>query len=939
MTLDKLIDSGITNIEILEDLYNKYKADPNSVDTKWQQAFQEIDSTPDNQLLRTSSSSIAAPRPAYPSGSQTNKSSGSQLIADGRVYDLINAYRTYGHLMAKTNPVTPNSTQEPYELRLETHGFHPDERFNAFATCGIMDQPEATLQTIIDVLKSIYSDKIGIEYIEVHSPEMEKWIQERIEPSRFTIDLPIEQKKMILQHLNRSELFESFLQTKYTGQKRFSLEGSETLIPMLEAIVETGSKSGLEDFVIGMAHRGRLNVLANILKKSYSEIFSEFEEGYIPNSFEGSGDVKYHKGFFSEVETSDGKRVSISLPANPSHLEAVDPVVEGQVRAKQTKKNDLEHQKKVIPILIHGDAALSGQGVVYETMQFGKLPGYCTGGTIHIVINNQIGFTTLPKESRSTLYCTDIALAFGSPVFHVNAEDPEGCIYATNLAVELRQKFHCDVFIDLISYRKYGHNETDEPAFTQPLEYQIIRKKKPIREIYRDNLIKEGELEKDLAEKLETEFKQTLQEAQKQIKSFHAEWNEKNNNADSKVDLLAPFPTGVSAELLSTLAERTTTIPEGFNIHPKLENLLKEHRAMVQEGANVRPIDWSMGELLAYASLLWEGVPIRLSGQDSCRGTFSHRHAIWVDQVEERCYSPLSNLKPGQGRFDVYNSPLSEYAVLGFEFGYSISYPESLTIWEAQFGDFCNGAQIIIDQFISTAEQKWGRKSGLTMFLPHGYEGQGPEHSSARMERFLALAGNQNMQIVDPTTPAQFFHLLRRQILRDVRKPLIVFTPKGLLRYPQCVSKLSDLTQGCFQEIIDDPAAPKSPKRIAFCTGRVYYDLIAARAKIKSDDLAIIRIEQLYPLHIEKLKELISKYQGFQDCFWVQEEPSNMGAWHFIHPRLSELLPKNVQLRYIGRSRSASPAVGSHALHNKELAAIINALFNPSQQTLFDIHE
>jgi 2-oxoglutarate dehydrogenase E1 component len=764
------------------------------------------------------------------------------------------------------------------------------------------------------------------------NPELSEWIRQKVESSQLEADLTIERKKMILDYLNKSELFEVFLHTKYVGQKRFSLEGGETLIPMLAAFIERGADLGADDFVVGMAHRGRLNVLCNILKKSHSDVFSEFEEGYIPNSYEGSGDVKYHKGFFSDFITEHGKKVQVSLTPNPSHLESVDPVVLGQVRAKQSKLKNGEGRGNAVPILVHGDAALAGQGVIYESMQLCRLPGYSTEGTIHFVINNQIGFTTLPRDGRSTRYCTDIAKSFGSPVFHVNAEDPEGCVLVTLLAAEIRKKFQVDVFIDINCYRKYGHNETDEPAFTQPLEYQLIRKKRPIREIYRDALIHQGVVEKSVAESLEEEFKKALADELKELKSGKeapkkvADIKGLEKNPDEPLEQQAP--TGVPLPTIEEVARKFCTIPDDLKIHPKLAHLIQERLSMVQ---GEKKVDWGMAEYLAYATLLWQGIPVRLSGQDCGRGTFSHRHAVWMDQAKEETYSPLAHLRKGQGAFEVYNSPLSEYAVLGFEFGYSLSSPEGLTIWEAQFGDFSNGAQIIIDQYIATSEQKWGQKSGLVLLLPHGYEGQGPEHSSARMERFLTLCGNNNMQVANPTTPAQLFHLIRRQMMKQERKPLIIFSPKGLLRHQECVNSIVDFTKGSFQEFLDDPHPSKSTGRLCFCSGRIYYDLIEARAKAtnrsRAEDITILRVEQLYPLQIAKLKELLEKYKGFKECIWVQEEPSNMGAWSFMQLSLAGFLPKNVTASYVGRPRSASPAAGSYALHKQQHQAIIEALF------------
>jgi 2-oxoglutarate dehydrogenase E1 component len=905
-------DSNFSNLELLEDLYSQYKKDPCSIDSTWQSIFHN---------LENDSEPFFQPSENYAKIAQNSPS-------DLRIYYLIQAYRTFGHFLANINPIATQPVQEPWQLKLETLGFTPQELTASFPTCGLMPSETATLQEIIDTLYSIYCNKIGIEYMQLENPKIASWLQERIEPNHFQVKLSIEQKQMILNQLNCSELLETFIHMKYTGQKRFSLEGSETLIPMLEAIIDTGNKLELEDFVIGMAHRGRLNVLNNILNKSHADIFSEFEEGYIPNSFEGSGDVKYHKGFFSEITTSEGKKVRITLPPNPSHLEAIDPVVEGIVRAKQCKMPE-NGSNKCLPILIHGDAAIAGQGVVYETLQFYNLPGYSTGGTIHIVINNQVGFTAAPEETRSTRYCTDIAKTFNAPVFHVNAEDPEACVYVTNLAVQIRQTFHCDVFIDLNCYRKYGHNESDEPAFTQPLEYQLIRKKPPIREIYRDQLVHEGVMEKHIAESLEQKFIDGLQKTQQEIKeAIKSTPNHVSKNTSTIKPISQSFQTNIPKSLLQEIATKMSVIPEGFNIHPKLKTLLADRLRMVQEGENGKSIDWGMAETLAYASLLWNGTSIRLSGQDCGRGTFSHRHAIWMDQKIEKAYSPLNHLKESQGLFEVYNSSLSEYAVLGFEFGYSVGAPKDLVIWEAQFGDFANGAQIMIDQFISTSEKKWNQLSGLTMLLPHGYEGQGPEHSSGRLERFLILSAEDNMRVVNPTTPAQIYHLLRQQALNPIKKPLIVFTPKGLLRHPDCISTIDELAQGSFQDIIDDSMIDsKNIKKVFFVTGRIYYDLIAERNKRKNLQIAIVRIEQLYPLNMENIKEIIKKYAVAEEFVWVQDEPSNMGAWGFIQPQLQELLPKEKELKYIGRKRSASPAAGSYVMHKKQHAEIIEGVF------------
>lgn len=950
--LNALLGNGFLSLDLIEEQYARYQQDPLSVDKNWQELFKQLEASESRTPKYPSSRTTPSTPPPVSIDFSTpmlipEEVAGRSVLyyprveisakgADYRTRDLIHAYRTYGHLAAVTNPVTMQPLEEPEELNFENYSFTKQDLSARFPTFGLFNEEETPLLDIINALKSTYCDRIGVEYIGIHSSELEKWLQEQVEHKRFRLDFTIDQKQMILKLLNKSEQFESFIHTKYVGQKRFSLEGAETLIPMLAAIIDYGAVHGVQEYVLGMSHRGRLNVLANIFDKSYADIFSEFEEGYIPASVEGSGDVKYHKGFYSQVKTIHGHTVSLTLTPNPSHLESVNPVVEGMTKGRQILKGD-NTQQKIVPLLIHGDAAISGQGIVYETMQFNNLEGYSTGGTIHIVINNQIGFTTVPKDSRSTRYCTDIARIFGAPVFHVNAEDPEGCVYAAQLALEIKQRFKCDVFIELMCYRKYGHNETDEPAFTQPIEYQVIRKKQPIREIYRDLLIHQGAVEKNVAEALEAEFKASLQEALKAKKPPSKEGGSKSERATTPdPEIFQHIQTGVPKELLQEVGTFICHVPQKMAVHPKIAVLQKERLAMLHDDETRRGIDWGMAELLAYGTILWSGTDIRISGQDSCRGTFSHRHAVLMDQTREEGFVPLKHLKPGQGRFDIYNSPLSEFAVLGFEYGYSIACQEALIIWEAQFGDFSNGAQVIIDQYISTAEQKWAQKSRLTLLLPHGYEGQGPEHSSGRIERFLTLAGDNNMQIVNPTTPAQLFHLLRRQVMRSVQKPLVVFTPKGLLRHPACISHLDDFTQGSFQEILEDPTPPKRARRLVLCSGRIYYDLIAEREKKGVDDMNIARIEQLYPLDAERLKSVIGKCSMLKECIWVQEEPSNMGAWNFMRPILKELLPKEVELSFVGRPRSASPAVGSYAMHKREHIALINALFD-KQPSIFDI--
>lgn len=753
----------------------------------------------------------------------------------------------------------------------------------------------------------------SVEYQHLHNAGLRSWLKQKMEAGNFHNTLTIDQKKLILHCLNKSELFETFLHKKYPGQKRFSLEGAETLIPMLTILLERGAELGMEELIMGMAHRGRLNVLTNILNKSYATVFSEFGEHYLPGPTEKSGDVKYHKGFTSRVKTESGKELTLILIPNPSHLESVYPVVQGFTRGKLSEGMEIQ---AIVPLIIHGDAAIAGQGVVYETLQLSRLEGYASGGTVHIVINNQIGFTTLPKEYQSTEHCTDIAKTFGLPVFHVDAEAPETCIFAMLLAIEIRQKFQSDVFINLKCYRKYGHNESDEPFFTQPLEYKIIGAKRPIRELYRDHLIHQSIIEQHLAESMEEEFTLGLQEAHESNKN--PKQNPDSTKPEESFNPFLEVSTALPKKTIDYLAGQMTQIPEPFKAHKKLIHLQEERKKALSSSLIDKTIDWGTAENLAYASLLVEGTDIRISGQDVRRGTFSHRHAVLIDQENASPYFPLQHLQKDQGCFEIHNSSLSEYGVLGFEYGWSIASPDSLVIWEAQFGDFANGAQVMIDQFIATAEQKWGQHSALTLFLPHGYEGQGPEHSSARIERYLTLSGDDNWQVVYPSTPAQLFHLLRRQIHSHAVKPLVVFTPKALLRHPRCQSSLQELTEGKFNFILDDPRSEIKVNHIIFCTGRIYYDIMDVLEKQQNNQTAVIRIQQLYPLALDEIKLLLKKYNSFKNCAWVQEEPSNMGAWEFIHPQLNALLPQNISLKYVGRKRSASTAVGSPAFHKKQ---------------------
>lgn len=897
MALSKeFIEAAVSNPSFISEVYSEFLVDPNHVTKEWSQAFHCIEE---------------------PSRSE-------KPLSDSRIFKLIESYKIYGHLIAELNPISLEPIEEPWQLNIENFGFNKNDLKNNFPTLSIIPNKEiASLQEIIDALRVLYSDKITVEFTGIQEPLLESWLRQKIENKQLNVNLSIDEKKLILQYLNKSELFESFLHTKYIGQKRFSLEGGETLIPMLAILLEKGSELGMRELIIGMAHRGRLNILTNILNKSYATVFSEFEENYIPQSFEGSGDVKYHKGYTSKLKTLKDKEINIILSPNPSHLEAVYPVIEGLTRGKEIAGH--RKTEEIVPLIIHGDAAIAGQGVVYETLQMSRLEGYFSGGTIHIVINNHIGFTTLPKEYCSTTYCTDIAKAFDVPVFHVNAEDPESCIYAMILAIEIRQKFKCDVFIDLNCYRKYGHNESDEPSFTQPLEYKLINNKLPIRELYRDHLIKEGIIEKELVDSLEEEFRNSLNKALELSKSELVQ----EVKAEAKAARLNPFvitKTAISNEIIDSLAIKMTTLPETFKAHKKLIQLNEDRKNILLGEPKKEAIDWGTAEILAYASILNEGIHVRISGQDVKRGTFSHRHAVLVDQEKEQSYTPLQFINKDQNLFEIYNSPLSEYAVLGFEYGYSIACPNALVIWEAQFGDFGNGAQVMIDQFISTAEQKWGQISTITLFLPHGYEGQGPEHSSARMERFLILSGDDNWQIVYPSTPSQFFHLLRRQVHSQIKKPLIVFTPKALLRHPKCQSSLFDIYEGNFKTIIDDNTSKEDVLHLIFCTGKIYYDLVQELEKKGNKNSAIIRIEQLYPFDSDGLKKIFQKYKNIKTCCWVQEEPSNMGAWNYMDVQFKSILPENITLKYIGRKRSASPAVGSYFLHKKQHSEMMEEL-------------
>lgn len=895
--MDKFSYLSNADVSTVESLYQQYQQDPGSVDEGWARFFEGFD------FAKTSydeENPVCEPAVFIREGHL-------DFDKEFKVYNLINAYRIRGHLFTKTNPVRDRRKYFP-TLEIQNFGLSRsdlDKKFQAGFEIGLKN---ASLQEIIDKLTLTYCNSIGVEYMYLRKPEKLEWLQKKMEGSYNSPDFSNEEKKYILHKLNQAVVFEQFLHKKFVGQKRFSLEGGESLIPALDVVIEYGSELGIKEFVVGMAHRGRLNVLANIFHKSYENIFNEFEgKEYEDNLFDG--DVKYHLGYSNVVKTNNGNEVKMTLAPNPSHLEAVDAIVEGISRAKID--NYLKDEGAIAPILIHGDASISGQGMVYEIIQMAALDGYRTGGTIHIVINNQIGFTTNYLDGRSSTYCTDVAKVTMCPVFHVNGDDPEAVAYVMKLALEFRQKYNKDVFIDLLCYRKYGHNEGDEPRFTQPILYKAIAKHKNSRDIYLNRLIEEGVTDAESAKKMEKEFYELLQERLETSKQFtkasitnFMENTWEDIRSAKAEDFESSVGTAYAKKRLLELGKKITELPENKTFFKKTQKLIGERRKMIEE---TQKLDWGMAELMAYASLLDEGYPVRISGQDSERGTFSHRHAVLTVEDSEDDYVPLANIKKDQPMFSIYNSLLSEYGVLGFDYGYSMASPNTLTVWEAQFGDFNNGAQIIIDQFLSSAEDKWKSKSGIVLFLPHGYEGQGAEHSSGRMERYLSLCADNNIQVANCTTPANFYHLLRRQMKREFRKPLVVFTPKSLLRHPKVVSDIDELAEGKFSEIIDDENAKiDKVKTLAFCSGKIYYDLLEKFEEYKVDDIALVRLEQIYPFPKKQFDAILDKYKNAEKTLWVQEEPENMGAWTFIlnHTR-------KYDLEVISRLPSASPASGS----------------------------
>jgi 2-oxoglutarate dehydrogenase E1 component len=855
------------------------------------------------------------------------------IVKQQNVLQMINAFRVRGHRQAHLDPLGYEPHYYP-DLDPSTYGVTIWDFDRTFRTGGggLAGKESANLREILSILRDTYTQRIGVEFMHIQDRDLKYWLRDRMETSRNQPKFLPERKRRVLKKLSEGEVFEKFLQTKYTGHKRFSLEGAETVIPMFDELVHCAAADGARGIFIGMAHRGRLNLLATVLGKSPQKIFAEFEDIQDKNSVLGSGDVKYHLGEKGSIHIEEYNRnIEVWLAPNPSHLEAVDPVIEGMVRARQDRSGDNRHGENV-PVLIHGDAAFAGQGVVAETFNLSQLEGYQTGGTIHIVINNQIGFTASPEDTRSGIYATDIAKMVQAPIFHVNGDDPEAAVHVINLAYQYRQEFKRDVVIDLYCYRRFGHNETDEPSFTQPLLYKKIRQHPSARVVYTARLLQNGTLTVEEVESMEAQFKDRLEKLLEATRASKATDGTGDPLAEQKINPAESWsnpPTGVPEFMLEHIMEVLAKVPEAADVHPKLEKMIEHRSAQYLEDK----IDWALGESLSLGSLLLEGTPVRFSGQDSQRGTFSQRHAVLHDQTNGSNYIQLNFLSETQAPLMIYDSPLSEYAVMGFEYGYSVADPDALVCWEAQFGDFVNGGQIIIDQFISSGEDKWNQTSGLVLLLPHGFEGQGPEHSSARLERFLTLCAEDNMQICIPTTPAQYFHLLRRQVKRQVRKPLIVLTPKSLLRDQFVISAKDELINGSFHNVmpeIDDINDGKV-RRLVLCTGKIYYDLLKARRAEEITDVAIARIEQLYPFPAEEFRKELRRYGNMKDVVWVQEEPKNMGAWPTISHWINDELLEGQRLKFLGRPASGSPAAGSQGDHTREQAEIVRRALDGSE--------
>ncbi|MEY3643873.1 MAG: hypothetical protein RLZZ207_567 [Bacteroidota bacterium] len=918
--MDKFTYIANAHVAYLDEMYAAYKNDSSSIDPSWKEFFDGFD------FALTHYEGAESPLAAATADNQPARLSGTIMHVDSlpkeiRVRAMIHAYRSRAHLRSKTNPVRERRDRKPL-IDPENFGLGAEDMATVFEAGKEIGIGAASLSQIVQALKTIYEGPMGFEFLYIRNAEMLDWFKSKVEKEALAFAPSYEEKKRILFKLNQAVVFENFLHTKYLGQKRFSLEGGESTIPFLDAVIATAAQHGVEEVMIGMAHRGRLNVLANIMGKTYEQIFSEFEGTAKPDLTMGDGDVKYHMGYSSDIVTPGNNKVHLKLAPNPSHLEAVDPVVEGFMRAKidHAHKGD---SKKALPILIHGDAAVAGQGIVYEVTQMAGLKGYNTGGTVHFVINNQVGFTTDFDDARTSIYCTDVAKVIDAPVIHVNGDNAEAVVFAARLAAEFRQKFNKDIFVDMVCYRRHGHNESDEPKFTQPELYNIISKHPNPREIYTKQLIERGDFDAKIATQMDEEFRQLLQDRLNMVKEkplpyqatkFETEWA---NLRRSKPEDFEKSPeTGISQDQIEKVAEAITFIPKGFKPIKQIEAQMKQRKEMFFE---TKELNWAAAELLAYGSLLLEGKTVRLTGQDVQRGTFSHRHAVIHEANTNQPFNSLLEMKDRKGQFYIYNSLLSEYAVLGFEYGYAMANPHSLTLWEGQFGDFANGAQTMIDQFISSGETKWQKMNGLVMLLPHGYEGQGPEHSNARPERFLQLSAEYNMVVANITEPSNFFHMLRRQLTWEFRKPCVVMSPKSLLRHPKVVSPIAEFTSGRFREVLPDTTVdPKKVKRVVLCTGKVYFDLEEAREKEKISTVALVRLEQLHPLPKTQLLEVLKSYKG-AEVVWVQEEPENMGYWNYLLRLLYQELP----MRVIARKPSASPATGYNKVHVEEQKTLV----------------
>nr|WP_294934064.1 2-oxoglutarate dehydrogenase E1 component [uncultured Flavobacterium sp.] len=922
--MDRFSFLNAAHTAFFADLYDQYLQNPDSVEPSWRSFFQGFD------FANEFGNGMAEELENMANGGADCSLVSEKLQKEFNVLKLIDGYRTRGHLFTKTNPVRDRRSYSP-DLAIENFGLTSADLNTVFDAAKIVNLKPCSLQDILNHLNKVYCESIGIEYMYIKDPKTIDWIQRKLDVNDNLPNFDADQKKRILKKLNEAVSFENFLHTKYVGQKRFSLEGIESAIPALDFLIEAAADRGVEQFVMGMAHRGRLNVLANVFGKKTQDIFSEFDGKDYDDDALFDGDVKYHLGLTADRQTQNGKKINVNLAPNPSHLETVGAVIEGISRAKQDKYYP-ENPSKVLPIAVHGDAAVAGQGIVYEIIQMAKLDGYKTNGTIHVVLNNQVGFTTNYLDARSSLYCTDIAKVTLSPVLHVNADDAEAVVHAMLFALDYRMEFGTDVFIDLLGYRKYGHNEGDEPRFTQPKLYKEISKHKNARDIYAEKLKAEGSIDGNYVSELEAEYKtnleQSLEESRKRdltiITPFmQNEW--KGFEQAEAEDMLKKYDTKVAKNTLTDVAKVITELPSDKKFISKITKLIGDRKTMFFE---TDKLDWAMGEMLAYGSLLTEGYDVRISGQDVERGTFSHRHAVVKVEDSEEEVILLNHIPNKKGNFSIYNSHLSEYGVLGFDYGYALANPNALTIWEAQFGDFGNGAQIMIDQYISAAEDKWNNQNGIVMLLPHGYENQGAEHSSARMERFLQLCANHNMYVADCTTPANFFHLLRRQMVTKFRKPLIVFTPKSLLRHPLAVSSIEEFANGQFEEVIDDAGVNANDvKSLVFCTGKFYYDLLAEREANGRTDIAFVRLEQLFPLPVEQIKAIIAKYPNVDDYVWAQEEPKNMGAYGYMLMNFNE-----VKFRVASPKAYSAPAAGSYVRSKKRHAAAIAMVFD---KTLF----